>query len=70
MTKASEMNTALPYDRWCDDLGSAKIVHVCDPACGLKGVVVVDNVACGPSIGGIRMAPDVSTERSFAWPAP
>ena len=62
MTKASLMSAAFPYEKWCDDLGPAKVVHVYDPASGLRGVVVVDNVACGPSIGGIRMAPDVSTE--------
>jgi glutamate dehydrogenase (NAD(P)+) len=45
-----------------DDLGPAKIVHVREPALGLEAVLVVDNVACGPSIGGLRMAPDVSTE--------
>ena len=28
----------------------------------LKAVLVVDNVACGPAIGGLRMAPDVSVE--------
>jgi glutamate dehydrogenase (NAD(P)+) len=28
---------------------------------GLKGTLVVDNVARGPSVGGIRMAEDVST---------
>jgi glutamate dehydrogenase/leucine dehydrogenase len=27
--------------------------------------VVVDNIACGPAIGGVRMAPDVSTEECF-----
>jgi glutamate dehydrogenase (NAD(P)+) len=44
-----------------DDLGPAKVVHVYAPALGLKAVLVIDNVACGPSIGGLRMAPDVST---------
>src|SRR5512138_3935606 len=44
-----------------DDLGPAKVVHVYEPALGLKAVLVVHNVACGPSIGGLRMAPDVST---------
>lgn len=44
-----------------DDLGPAKVIHVSEPAVGLKGVLVVDNVATGPSIGGVRMAPDVST---------
>ena len=48
--------------RWADDLGPAKVVHVYEPALALKAVLVVDNVACGPSIGGLRMAPDVSME--------
>jgi glutamate dehydrogenase (NAD(P)+) len=47
--------------RFADDLGPAKIIHVCEPALGLRAVLVVDNVARGPSIGGLRMAPDVST---------
>lgn len=44
-----------------DDMGPAKVVHVHEPRLGLKGVLVVDNVATGPSIGGLRMAADVST---------
>jgi len=47
--------------RYADDLGPVKIIHVYEPALGLKGVLVVDNVAAGPSIGGLRMAPDVTT---------
>ena len=47
---------------FADDLGPTKIIHVYEPSVGLKGVLVVDNVARGPSIGGLRMAPDVSTE--------
>lgn len=46
--------------RFADDLGPAKVVQVYEPALGLKAVLVVDNVACGPSIGGLRMAPDVN----------
>jgi glutamate dehydrogenase (NAD(P)+) len=48
--------------RFADELGPEKIVHIHHPGAGLKAVVVVDNVAAGPSIGGSRMAPDVSTE--------
>lgn len=44
-----------------DEFGPAKIVHVHEPRLGLRGVLVVDNVARGPAIGGLRMAPDVST---------
>lgn len=42
-----------------DRLGPAKRIHVREPGIGLSGILVVDNVALGPSIGGLRMAPDV-----------
>ncbi|HEY5604426.1 MAG TPA: Glu/Leu/Phe/Val dehydrogenase [Gammaproteobacteria bacterium] len=48
-----------------DELGPAKIIHVYEPSVNLKAVLVVDNVAKGPSVGGIRMAEDVSTEECF-----
>ena len=51
--------------RFADDLGPAKIILIHEPTCGLKGVLVVDNVAAGPSIGGLRMAQDVSVEECF-----
>jgi glutamate dehydrogenase (NAD(P)+) len=47
---------------FADDLGPAKIVHACEPSVGLKAVLVVDNVAKGPAIGGVRMATDVTME--------
>ena len=50
---------------FCDELGPAKVIHLYEPHAGLKAALVVDNVACGPSIGGVRMAPDVSTEECF-----
>lgn len=50
---------------FADDLGPAKVIHVHEPSIGLKAVLVVDNVAAGPSIGGVRMAPDVSTQECF-----
>lgn len=53
------------FEEYCDDLGPAKVVHLYDPTCGLRGIVVIDNVACGPSIGGVRMAHDVSTREVF-----
>lgn len=43
-----------------DELGPAKVLLVRDPAVGLRGIVVVDNAACGPAVGGIRMAPDIT----------
>jgi len=45
-----------------DEIGPVKMVHVHEPALGLKAVLVVDNIARGPAIGGLRMAPDVSVE--------
>ena len=51
--------------RFCDDLGPKTILHVYQPTVGLKAIVVVDNVAAGPAIGGTRMAPDVSLDECF-----
>jgi len=48
-----------------DDLGPEKVVHLHDAASGLRAVVVVDNTACGPAIGGVRMAADVTTDEVF-----
>jgi glutamate dehydrogenase (NAD(P)+) len=50
---------------FADALGPIKIVHVYDPKGGLKAIVVIDNIARGPSIGGIRMAPDVGAAEAF-----
>ncbi|MCA9452287.1 MAG: hypothetical protein KC584_06625, partial [Nitrospira sp.] len=57
--------TCWSFEEYCDDLGPAKIVHLYDPTCGLRGIVVIDNIACGPAIGGVRMAADVSTREVF-----
>jgi glutamate dehydrogenase (NAD(P)+) len=51
--------------RFADPLGPEKIVHIHEPRAGLRAIVVVDNTAAGPAIGGARMAPDVSTEECF-----
>lgn len=48
-----------------DDLGPEKIVHVTNADVGLKAIIVIDNTAAGPAIGGTRMAPDVSVEECF-----
>lgn len=48
--------------RFADELGPYQVVHLHVPAVELKATVVVDNVARGPAVGGVRMAPDVSTE--------
>lgn len=51
--------------RFSDDLGPEKICHLYNPSLGLKAIVVIDNTAAGPAIGGTRMAPDVSVEECF-----
>jgi glutamate dehydrogenase (NAD(P)+) len=51
--------------RFVDELGPVKVVEIHEPRSGLQAVLVVDNVAAGPAIGGVRMAPDVSAEECF-----
>ena len=51
--------------RLADELGPIKLVYIHRSAVGLKAVVAIDNIACGPAIGGVRMAPDVSTKEAF-----
>ena len=51
------MHPDLPF---ADDLGPARVIHVHQPALGLAATVVLDNLACGPAIGGLRMAADVT----------
>ncbi len=46
----------------CDELGPFKIIHVQQAAIGLRAILVIDNIAKGPAIGGVRMAEDVSVE--------
>jgi glutamate dehydrogenase (NAD(P)+) len=50
---------------FADPIGPEKVVYIHEPRAGLKAIVVVDNTAAGPAIGGTRMAPDVSTEECF-----
>jgi len=54
-----------PAFRFCDELGPKAILHIYRPTLGLKAILVVDNVAAGPAIGGVRMALDVSLEECF-----
>jgi glutamate dehydrogenase (NAD(P)+)/glutamate dehydrogenase (NADP+) len=57
--------TAFAFETFCDDLGPAKVVHLYDPDTGLRAIVVIDNTARGPAIGGVRMVTDVTTEEVF-----
>ena len=45
-----------------DALGPYKTIHVFNPRFNVRGILVIDNVAIGPAIGGLRMAKDVSLE--------
>jgi glutamate dehydrogenase (NAD(P)+) len=47
---------------YADEIGPAEVVLLRNAVTGLEAVVVVDNVAAGPAIGGVRMMPDVSVE--------
>jgi glutamate dehydrogenase (NAD(P)+) len=51
--------------RFADELGPAKVIEIYEPAVALRAVLVIDNVAAGPSIGGVRMAPDATAEECF-----
>jgi len=51
--------------RFADDFGPARIIHIYRPSLALKAIVVIDNTACGASVGGVRLAPDVSVEECF-----
>lgn len=54
--------------RYADEIGPLKIIHVYEPSIQLKGILVVDNVARGPSIGGLRMAADWMDAVMDTWP--
>ena len=41
-----------------------KLLHISLPRAGLRAVVAIDNTACGPSMGGVRMASDVSAQEA------
>jgi glutamate dehydrogenase/leucine dehydrogenase len=42
-----------------DELGPALVAFL-RPCAGVEAIVVVDNVALGPAIGGVRMRPDIT----------
>lgn len=48
-----------------DEIGPEKVIYFCEPRTQLKAILIVDNTALGPGIGGVRMAPNVSTEEVF-----
>ncbi len=50
---------------FADTLGPERVLHIHEPALDLRAVLVVDNTAIGPSIGGVRMAVDVDAREAF-----
>lgn len=44
-----------------DPFGPEKIIEIYEPRSGLRAIVVIDNTALGPAIGGVRVALDVDT---------
>jgi glutamate dehydrogenase/leucine dehydrogenase len=53
------------FHDFCDEYGPEKVVYIYEPRTGLKGILVIDNIAAGPAIGGIRMAADVTAAEVF-----
>lgn len=51
--------------QFTDDLGPEKVIELYEPSVGLRAILVVDNVAAGPAIGGVRMAVDVDARECF-----
>jgi glutamate dehydrogenase (NAD(P)+) len=58
--KAISKNMDITTVGIADELGPSKILWIRLSRVALEAFVVIDNVACGPAIGGIRMAPDVT----------
>jgi hypothetical protein len=54
--------SAEPSFRFSDPLGPRQITLLDRPTAGLRAIVVVDNTAAGPAIGGVRLASEVSLE--------
>lgn len=54
-----------PKSRFCDDPGPKSVIYIHEPKVKLHAIRVVDNVAAGPSIGGVRMARDMSLKECF-----
>ena len=45
-----------------DEFGPSKVVQLYSPKEGLRAVVVIDNNALGPALGGVRMSPTVTRQ--------
>jgi glutamate dehydrogenase/leucine dehydrogenase len=45
-----------------DELGPLKVLHLYSEKAALKAIVVIDNTALGPALGGVRVSCTVNTE--------
>lgn len=45
-----------------DDFGPCKVVQLYSAKEGVRAVVVIDNIALGPALGGVRMSPTVTAQ--------
>lgn len=59
------MESVASWAHFLDGLGPEKIMLLRDPGAGLDAILIVDNTAAGPAIGGIRMALDLTVEEIF-----
>jgi glutamate dehydrogenase/leucine dehydrogenase len=48
-----------------DEYGPAKLIHLHEPRVGLKAIVCIHNTAIGPAIGGLRIAPHITTKEVY-----
>ena len=53
------------WSQYADEWGPAHIAHLYEPRLPLKAIVVIDNIALGPAVGGVRLDPDISTAEVF-----
>ncbi len=56
---------ATGIERFVDEWGPEKILHVYDPKMGTVSILVIDNTTLGPGKGGIRILPSITTEEIF-----
>lgn len=56
---------SIEIEKFVDEWGPEKILHVYDPEVGMRGILVIDNTVLGPGKGGIRMMPTIDTEEIF-----
>jgi len=56
-----ETNVSAFFDSW----GPADVLQVYDPETNMQGILVIDNIALGPGIGGIRISPATTPREVF-----